>query len=70
MVHIKKPSPLVGEGVNRQVDGRGKCEQKGEQMIVRVFWTAFCSFAGGICDYKCAHMNLVVPIKSIYMDKK
>ena len=24
----RKPSPLVGEGVNRQVDGRGKCEQK------------------------------------------
>ena len=24
----KKPSPLVGEGVNRQVDGRGKREQK------------------------------------------
>ncbi len=23
----RKPSPLVGEGVNRQVDGRGKCEQ-------------------------------------------
>ena len=30
MTHIKKPSPLVGEGVNRQVDGRGKCEQKGK----------------------------------------
>ena len=24
----KKPSPLVGESVNRQVDERGKCEQK------------------------------------------
>ena len=24
----RKPSPLVGEGVNRQVDGRGKLEQK------------------------------------------
>ena len=24
----RKPSPLVGEGVNRQVDERGKCEQK------------------------------------------
>ena len=24
----RKPSPLVGEGVNRQVDGRGKCENK------------------------------------------
>ena len=23
-----KPSPLGGEGVNRQVDERGKCEQK------------------------------------------
>ena len=22
----RKPSPLVGEGVNRQVDERGKCE--------------------------------------------
>ena len=27
MAHTKKPSPLVGEGVNRQVDGRGKLEQ-------------------------------------------
>ena len=27
MIHTRKPSPLVGEGVNRQVDGRGKCEQ-------------------------------------------
>ena len=24
----RKPSPLIGEGVNRQVDGRGKCEEK------------------------------------------
>jgi len=24
----RKPSPLVGEGVNRQVDGRGKREEK------------------------------------------
>ena len=23
----RKPSPLFGEGVNRQVDGRGECEQ-------------------------------------------
>ena len=28
MNHTKKPSPLVGEGGNRQVDGRGKLEQK------------------------------------------
>ena len=28
MTHAKKPSPLVGEGGNRQVDGRGKLEQK------------------------------------------
>ena len=28
MTHTKKPSPLVGEGGNRQVDGRGKLEQK------------------------------------------
>ena len=28
MAHTKKLSPLVGEGVNRQVDERGKCEQK------------------------------------------
>ena len=27
MNHTKKPSPDDGEGVNRQVDGRGKCEQ-------------------------------------------
>ena len=24
----RKPSPLVGDGVNRQVDERGKCKQK------------------------------------------
>ena len=28
MTRTKKPSPLVGEGVNRQVDERGKYEQK------------------------------------------
>ena len=28
MTPPKKPSPLDGEGVNRQVDGRGKLEQK------------------------------------------
>ena len=28
MTHTEKPSPHVGEGVNRQVDGRGKLEQK------------------------------------------
>lgn len=33
------------------------------------FGTAFCSFAGGICDYKCV-INLVMFIKNIYMDKK
>ena len=27
MAHTKKLSPLVGESVNRQVDGRGKCGQ-------------------------------------------
>ncbi len=27
MTHTEKPSPRVGEGVNHQVDGRGKCEQ-------------------------------------------
>ena len=26
-MQVFKLSPLVGEGVNRQVDGRGKCEQ-------------------------------------------
>ena len=40
MVHIKKPSPLVGEGVSG-ADGRGKCEQKGEQMIGHVFLDCF-----------------------------
>ena len=27
MTHIKKAVPGHGEGVNHQVDGRGKCEQ-------------------------------------------
>ena len=31
-MQVFKPSPLVGEGVNRQVDGRGKCEQKGKRV--------------------------------------
>ena len=29
MIHIKKPSPLVGEGVSG-ADRRGKLEQKGK----------------------------------------
>ena len=32
----RKPSPLVGEGVNRQVDGRGKCEQKPKNGISKM----------------------------------
>ena len=31
----RKPSPLVGEGVNRQVDGRGKCEQKRKKRFLQ-----------------------------------
>ena len=35
MTHTKKLSPLVGEGVNRQVDGRGKCEQNRKNQFLR-----------------------------------
>ena len=35
MIHTRKPSPLVGEGVNRQVDGRGKCEQKRKKRFLQ-----------------------------------
>ena len=33
MTLAEKPSPLVGEGVNRQVDGRGKLEQKRKKKV-------------------------------------
>ena len=33
MAPTKKLSPLVGEGVNRQVDGRGKREQKRKRVF-------------------------------------
>ena len=35
LAHTEKPSPLVGEGVNRQVDGRGKCEQNRKNQFLR-----------------------------------
>ena len=35
MTHTKKPSPLVGEGVNRQVDGRGKGKQKRKKRFLQ-----------------------------------
>ena len=35
LAHTEKPSPLVGEGVNRQVDGRGKCEQNRKKGFLR-----------------------------------
>ncbi len=43
MTH-KKPSPLVGEGVNRQVDGRGKLEQKGQKVSYRMVLNTCLSF--------------------------
>ncbi len=42
LAHTEKPSPLVGEGVNRQVDGRGKCEQiyihKYSDNVFLIYW--------------------------------
>ncbi len=35
LAHTEKPSPLVGDGVNRQVDGRGKCEQNRKKGFLR-----------------------------------
>ena len=34
MIHIKKPSPLFGEGGGGAV-GRGKCEQKGKTIFYK-----------------------------------
>ena len=31
----RKPSPLVGDGVNRQVDERGKCEQTRKKRLLQ-----------------------------------
>ena len=39
-----KPSPLVGEGVNHQVDGRGKCEQKRKRVSYRTVLNTCPSF--------------------------
>ena len=39
-----KPSPLDGEGVNRQVDGRGKYEQKGKKVSYKTVANTCLSF--------------------------
>ena len=38
MAHTKKLSPLVGESVNRQVDERGKYEQKGKKFYIKRYY--------------------------------
>ena len=40
----RKPSPLVGEGVNRQVDGRGKYEQIGKKVSYKTVLNTCLSF--------------------------
>ena len=35
LAHTEKPSPLVGDGFNRQGDGRGKCEQNRKNQFLR-----------------------------------
>ena len=44
MTHIKKPLPGHGEGVNRQVDGRGKLKQKGKRVSYKTVLNTCPSF--------------------------
>ena len=37
MTHIKKAVPGHGEGVNRQVDGRGKSEQTRKKFLTELY---------------------------------
>ncbi len=48
MIHIKKPSPLVGEGVNWQVDGRGKLEQKRKTVFYKMAVNTGLSFSNEV----------------------
>ena len=48
MIHIKKPSPLVGEGVNRQVDGRGECEQIWKTVFYKIAVNTCLSFSNEV----------------------
>ena len=43
----RKLSPLVGESVNRQVDERGKYEQKGKKVSYRTALNTCPSFLNG-----------------------
>ena len=47
MARIRKLSPLVGESVNRQVDERGKCEQKRKRVSYRTTLNICLSFLNG-----------------------
>ena len=42
-----KLSPFVGESVNRQVDERGKCEQKRKRVSYRTVLNTCLSFLNG-----------------------
>ena len=59
----RKPSPLVGEGVNRQVDGRGKCEQKHKKYFYRTVLNTCPSFLNKA--KKWSETNVIIPILSI-----
>ena len=48
MIHIKKPSPLVGEGVNWQVDRRGECEQKRKTVFYKMVVNTCLSFSNEV----------------------
>ena len=43
MIHIKKPSPLVGEGVS-EADERGKYEQIGKKVSYKTLLNTCLSF--------------------------
>ena len=43
----RKLSPIVGESVNRQVDERGKCTQKGKKVSYKTVLKKCPSFLNG-----------------------
>ena len=47
MIHIKKPSPLVGEGVSG-ADGRGKLEQKRKTVFYKATVNTCLSFSNEV----------------------
>ena len=47
MIHIKKPSPLVGEGVSG-ADGRGKLEQKRKTVFYKMAVNTCLSFSNEV----------------------